>query len=88
MLATPLEFMRSQYAHMKLEEEQWRSVIGRWGITGYAQTTQIGKLSDGQKTRIVFCCISLQTPHILLLDEPTNHLGMLFFYLFYIHIFI
>lgn len=76
MLATPLEFMRSQYAHMNLELEQWRSVIGRWGITGYAQTTQIGKLSDGQKTRIVFCCISLHTPHILLLDEPTNHLDM------------
>jgi len=76
MLVTPLQFMRSQYAHMDLEEEQWRSVIGRWGITGYAQTTQIGKLSDGQKTRIVFCCISLHTPHILLLDEPTNHLDM------------
>lgn len=76
MLATPLQFMRSQYGHMNLEEEQWRSVIGRWGITGYAQTTQIGKLSDGQKSRIVFCCISLNSPHILLLDEPTNHLDM------------
>jgi len=76
MLATPLQFMRSQYAHMNLEEEQWRSVIGRWGITGYAQSTQIGKLSDGQKSRIVFCCVSLSTPHILLLDEPTNHLDM------------
>lgn len=76
MLATPLQFMRKTFAHMELEEEQWRSVIGRCGITGYAQTTQIGKLSDGQKSRIVFCCISLNTPHILLLDEPTNHLDM------------
>jgi ATP-binding cassette subfamily F protein 2 len=76
MLATPLAFMRSQFNHMNLEEEQWRSVIGRWGITGYAQSTQIGKLSDGQKSRIVFCCISLNSPHILLLDEPTNHLDM------------
>jgi len=76
MLATPLEFMRSQYKHLDLEEEQWRSVIGRSGITGYAQTTQIGKLSDGQKSRIVFCCITLNSPHILMLDEPTNHLDM------------
>jgi ATP-binding cassette subfamily F protein 2 len=76
MLATPLEFMRKEFAHMELELEQWRSVIGRSGITGYAQTTQIGKLSDGQKSRLVFCCISLNTPHILLLDEPTNHLDM------------
>ncbi len=78
MLATPLQFMRSNYKHLDLEEEQWRSVIGRFGITGYAQTTQIGKLSDGQKSRIVFGCITLNSPHILLLDEPTNHLGTLF----------
>jgi len=76
MLATPLQFMRDLYKHLELEEEQWRSVIGRSGITGYAQTTQIGKLSDGQKSRIVFCCITLNSPHILMLDEPTNHLDM------------
>jgi len=76
MLATPLEFMRHTFHHLELEEESWRSVIGRFGITGYAQTTQIGKLSDGQKSRIVFCCITLNSPHILMLDEPTNHLDM------------
>jgi len=76
MLATPLEFMRTTFSKMNLEEEAWRTVIGRFGITGYAQTTQIGKLSDGQKSRIVFCCITLNSPHILMLDEPTNHLDM------------
>eukprot|EP01110_Echinostelium_bisporum_P004639 TRINITY_DN2141_c0_g1_i1.p1 TRINITY_DN2141_c0_g1~~TRINITY_DN2141_c0_g1_i1.p1 ORF type:complete len:575 (-),score=222.51 TRINITY_DN2141_c0_g1_i1:62-1786(-) len=76
MLATPLQFMRATYPHLNMEEEQWRSAVGRFGITGYAQTTQIGKLSDGQKTRIVFGCISIQNPHLLLLDEPTNHLDM------------
>jgi len=76
MNATPLQFMKTTFKHMNMEEESWRSVIGRFGITGYAQTTQIGKLSDGQKSRIVFCCITLNTPHILMLDEPTNHLDM------------
>jgi len=76
MVATPLQFMKTTYNHLNLEEEMWRSVIGRFGITGYAQTTQIGKLSDGQKSRIVFCCITLNSPHVLMLDEPTNHLDM------------
>merc|ERR1712046_397053 len=33
-------------------------------------------MSDGLKTRVVFCMLSLRHPHILLLDEPTNHLDM------------
>jgi ATP-binding cassette subfamily F protein 2 len=73
---TPLNFMRSTYAHLNHEEVAWRQTIGRFGITGYAQSTPIGHLSDGQKSRLVFCCMAMNTPHLLLLDEPTNHLDM------------
>jgi len=76
MNATPLQFMRSTYEHLKMEEVAWRQTIGKYGISGYAQSTPIGQLSDGQKSRLVFCCMSLNTPHLLLLDEPTNHLDM------------
>ena len=31
---------------------------------------------DGLKTRLVFCEISLQNPHLLLFDEPTNAADM------------
>ena len=51
-------------------------VIGRYGITGKAQTAPIKQLSDGQKCRVVFAWLSWQVPHMLLLDEPTNHLDM------------
>ena len=51
-------------------------VIGRYGITGKAQTAPIKQLSDGQKCRVVFAWLSHQVPHMLLLDEPTNHLDM------------
>lgn len=76
MDATPLQFMRRTYEHLQMEETEWRQHIGKFGITGYAQTTPIGQLSDGQKSRLVFCCMSLNSPHLLLLDEPTNHLDM------------
>jgi len=54
---------------------RWK-VIGRYGITGKAQTAPIKQLSDGQKCRVVFAWLSWQMPHMLLLDEPTNHLDM------------
>merc|ERR1711978_90365 len=53
-----------------------RRIIGRYGITGKAQTAQMKQLSDGQKCRVVFAWLAWQTPHLLLLDEPTNHLDM------------
>ena len=36
----------------------------------------MGKLSDGQKSRLIFAIVSMCRPNILLLDEPTNHLDV------------
>ena len=42
----------------------------------HVQTTKIGQLSEGQKSRLVFGMICMQRPNLLLLDEPTNHLDI------------
>jgi ATP-binding cassette subfamily F protein 2 len=72
----PLDYLKREFASKDLEEEQWRSTLGRYGLTGSQQTNLIGTLSGGQKSRIVFCVIAIRSPHLLLLDEPTNHLDM------------
>jgi len=80
----PLEFFQELYADgvttasgtKKFEMEEWRSYLGRFGITGQQQTRKMKTMSHGYQTRVVFVMISLQNPHILLLDEPTNHLDM------------
>ena len=41
-----------------------------------AQTSKIGELSDGIKSRLVFGMICMARPNMLLLDEPTNHLDI------------
>ncbi|KAF2071346.1 hypothetical protein CYY_007344 [Polysphondylium violaceum] len=73
---TPLDFVKSKFSAMNKDTEEWRREIGRFGISGKAQTELIGCMSDGIKSRLIFCLMALENPHLLLLDEPTNHLDM------------
>jgi len=70
---SPLDYMLKMFPDFK-DRDGMRKVIGRYGITGKAQTAPIKQLSDGQKCRVVFAWLSWQVPHMLLLDEPTNNL--------------
>lgn len=57
-------------------EPKVRAVLGNFGFDKHKADTKIAELSGGEKTRLLFCFISYDAPHILLLDEPTNHLDM------------
>jgi len=73
---TPLDYVQARFPEQKMDEEEWRRLIGRYGISGTLQKTKIGHMSDGQKSRLAFCILAIEQPNILLLDEPTNHLDM------------
>ncbi|KAG5439267.1 hypothetical protein PCANB_001566 [Pneumocystis canis] len=75
---SPLNYIRDKFKSIYPERElqQWRSYLGRFGLSGAHQTNMIRTLSDGLKSRLVFLELVLENPHIILLDEPTNHLDI------------
>ena len=81
---TPLDFMRKKFPpesvmkdmNLPRNPESWRRYLTNFGFTTKNQTSPIGLLSDGQKSRLVFAMLAMKPNGILLLDEPTNHLDI------------
>jgi len=75
---SPLAFMKKMFPPdvLKRTEEVWRGYLNEFGFTSKQMTAEIGMLSDGQKSRLVFAMLALKNYSVLLLDEPTNHLDV------------
>ena len=53
-----------------------RAHLGRFGFGEHHATLKVGRLSGGEKARLLFALMTRHAPQLLLLDEPTNHLDM------------
>ena len=64
---TPIEYFQSHFAEKYAGKDIpfWRGALGRFGISGTHQTSQIYTLSDGLKSRVCFAQLALEEPHIL-----------------------
>jgi ATP-binding cassette subfamily F protein 3 len=71
---TPFETLRSIISDQT--DHHIRAILGKFGFDKDKADTKVGELSGGEKSRLLFCIMSYNTPHIMLLDEPTNHLDI------------
>lgn len=71
-----LDFVRDKYPEKSQDYQYWRQQLGRYGLSGDSQTALMGTLSEGQRSRVVFALLAIESPNMLLLDEPTNGLDI------------
>lgn len=71
---TPAQHLLAQKPAFTLT--QARSHLARFGLEGQKSETEVGKLSGGEKARLLLALCTLDSPHLLILDEPTNHLDL------------
>jgi ATP-binding cassette subfamily F protein 3 len=72
---SPVAYLASRFPGHS--EQEYRTQLGHFGITGLTGLQLMSTLSGGQKSRVAFAALSLLHPHLLILDEPTNHLFVL-----------
>jgi ATP-binding cassette subfamily F protein 3 len=72
--ATPYDYMLKLMP--EATEAQRRTKLGTFGFSADKADTQCGKLSGGEKARLLLALTAFHGPHVLILDEPTNHLDV------------
>ncbi|KAG7207912.1 hypothetical protein KM043_009502 [Ampulex compressa] len=74
MRVCPVELLQNHFPGKPIEE--YRRMLGSFGISGNLALQTINSLSGGQKSRVAFALMCAAMPNFLVLDEPTNHLDI------------
>lgn len=59
-----------------LSDPDRRRLLGAFGLSGEKATQITGKLSGGERAKLVLAKIAANEPNMLVLDEPTNNLDI------------
>ncbi|PFH36268.1 ATP-binding cassette sub-family F member 1 [Besnoitia besnoiti] len=71
-----VQSLQIRHPEANLKDEQARTYLGQFGISGLLALEPLYILSGGQKSRVAIALMAFNNPHILILDEPTNHLDL------------
>ncbi len=71
---TPLDHIRRRFPQET--PSKLRARLANAGLRAETVETKVGKISGGQKARLMMCLATLDAPHLFILDEPTNHLDI------------
>lgn len=72
---TILDWM-SQWGNENHDEQEIRGILGRLLFGKDDINKPVNVVSGGEKGRLMFGKLMMQSPNVMLMDEPTNHLDM------------
>jgi ATPase subunit of ABC transporter with duplicated ATPase domains len=73
-IAEGVDVLTHMRAESPAEDQQLRSLLGMFGLSGAIAFQDAGTLSGGEKTKLALAQLVAGRKNLLLLDEPTNNL--------------